>query len=137
MRVVVAGVVIAGSVLMAIGLPSVGAQEDAASKPEFYTTKVQPILETNCYKCHAGMFHRGGLNLKTREAMLQGGHHGAAVVPGDTSKSLLVKVIRHEGPANDPMDMPPHKPKLSDADIATVEQWVKAGAVMPADASKP
>ena len=24
-------------------------------------------------------------------------------------------------------------PKLSDADIATIEQWVKAGAVMPDD----
>jgi mono/diheme cytochrome c family protein len=31
------------------------------------------------------------------------------------------------------MPMPAKAPKLSDADIATIEQWVKAGAVMPDD----
>jgi cytochrome c551/c552 len=31
------------------------------------------------------------------------------------------------------MPMPPKQPKLSDADIATVERWVKAGALMPED----
>jgi cytochrome c551/c552 len=44
----------------------------------------------------------------------------------------MVKLIRHEGPAKDPKPMPP-KGKLSDADIATVERWIRAGAVMPAD----
>jgi hypothetical protein len=29
--------------------------------------------------------------------------------------------------------MPPKSPKISDEDIATIEQWVKAGAVMPND----
>ena len=32
------------------------------------------------------------------------------------------------------MNMPPNKPKLSDADIQVVAEWIKAGAVMPADA---
>ena len=46
--------------------------------------------------------------------------------------------MRHEGPADDPMNMPPApRPKVSDADIATVEQWVKAGAIMPLDVPKP
>jgi mono/diheme cytochrome c family protein len=31
------------------------------------------------------------------------------------------------------MPMPAKAPKLSDADIATIEQWIKAGAVMPND----
>jgi mono/diheme cytochrome c family protein len=126
----------AGFGIVAIGLISlklgqVGAQEDA-SKPEFYTTKVKPIFETNCGRCHLGTNHRGGLNLDTRDAMLKGGHDGAVIVPGDPGKSLLVKLIRHEGPADDPMPMPPPpKEKISDADIATVTAWVKAGAVMP------
>ena len=68
--------------------------------------------------------------------MLKGGHDGAVIVPGDASKSLLVRLIRHEGPKDDPMPMPPNKPKISDADIAVVTQWVNAGAVMP-EASKP
>ena len=31
------------------------------------------------------------------------------------------------------MPMPAKAPKMSDADIATIEQWVKTGAVMPDD----
>ena len=55
------------------------------------------------------------------------------IVPGNPANSLLVKLIRHEGPANDAKPMPPKSPKISGADIATIEQWVKAGAVMPDD----
>lgn len=110
----------------------VDAQENPA-QPAYYTEKVLPVLQANCYRCHGGTNHRGGLNMDTREALLKGGHHGPAVVPGDPSKSWMVTLIRHEGPADDPMNMPPApKPKLSDADIAVVENWIKAGAVMPA-----
>jgi cytochrome c len=116
--------------LISFQLSIVAAQDDA-SKPEFYTTKVKPILQTNCGNCHLGTNRRGGLSLHTRESMLKGGHDGAVLVPGDASKSLLVRLIRHEGPANDPMPMPPKKPKISDQDIVTITAWVRAGAVMP------
>lgn len=121
--------VVAGSFTF---LSPVQGREDPAAKPEYYTAHVKPILDANCGRCHEGVNHRGGFNMDTRELMLKGGHHGAAVVPGDPKASLLVKLIRHEGPADDPMNMPPNKDKLTDADIAVVEQWVKAGAVMPA-----
>lgn len=104
----------------------------APNSAEFYTQRVQPILKDNCYRCHGGFNHRGGLSLATRAGMLRGGHDGTVLVPGDAAKSLLVRLIRHEGPANDPMPMPP-KSKISDADIATIMQWVQAGAVMPPD----
>jgi hypothetical protein len=77
--------------------------------------------------------HKGGLSLATKASTLKGGRDGVVIVPGDPANSLLVKLIRHEGPASDPMPMPQKAAKLSDADIATVEQWVKAGAVMPDD----
>lgn len=105
------------------------AQPNPAS-PEFYTTQVKPIFQANCAKCHLDGNHRGGLNMDTRENMLKGGRDGSVLVPGDPANSLLIKLIRHEGPADDPMPMPPHS-KISDADIATVTQWVKAGAIMP------
>ena len=102
------------------------------SQPAFYTESVQPIFQANCARCHAGANHRGGLNIDTRESLLKGGHHGPAIVPGHPEQSLMVKLIRHEGPTDDPMNMPPDpKPKISDADIATVETWIKAGAAMP------
>lgn len=121
--------------LISLKLGVVGAQEDA-SKPEYFTAKVKPVLDANCARCHGGLNHRGGLNLDTRAGMLKGGHDGAVIVPGDAPKSLLVKLIRHEGPKDDPMPMPPNKPKISDADIVVITEWVNAGAVMPA-ASKP
>jgi hypothetical protein len=68
--------------------------------------------------------------------MMKGGRNGVVLVPGDPARSLLVRLIRHEGPKNDPMPMPSKGKKLSDADIAVVERWVKAGAIMPADVPK-
>ena len=136
MRGVFAGCAIVAIGLISFKLGTVGAQDDP-SRPAYYTTKVKPIFDANCARCHGGANHRGGLNIDTREAMLKGGHDGSVLVPGDPSKSLLVKLIRHEGPADDPMPMPPNKPKISDADIAVVEAWVKAGAVMPPAPAQP
>jgi mono/diheme cytochrome c family protein len=124
---VVAAAAMAGSELRPVGA------EDAANKPAFYTEKVRPILQTNCGKCHFDMNHKGGLSLQTKASTLKGGRDGVVIVPGDPASSLLVKLIRHEGPPDDPKPMPPKSPKISDADIATIEQWVKAGAVMPND----
>lgn len=107
------------------------AQQPEAAKPEYFTAHVKPIFDANCARCHGGMNHRGGLNMGTRELMLKGGHHGPGVVPGDTANSWIIKLIRHEGPKDDPMEMPRKGEKLSDSDIAIVEQWVKAGAIMP------
>jgi len=98
----------------------------------FYTQRVQPILTENCYRCHGGLNHRGGLSMATRAGLLRGGHDGAVIVPGNAEQSLLIHLVRHEGPANDPMPMPP-KSKISDADIATLAQWIQAGAIMPPD----
>ena len=120
------GVVAAASGLMGAAVQGGG----EAAKPAYYTAQVKPILDANCARCHGGENHRGGLNMDTRESLLKGGHHGPAIVPGDGAKSMMVKLIRHEGPADDPMDMPPKKDKLSDADIAVVTKWINAGAVM-------
>lgn len=106
-----------------------------AATPQFYTDYVLRIFQANCYRCHSGMNHRGGLQLDTREHILRGGKDGAVIVPGHPEQSLLVKLIRHEGPGREPMPMPP-KGKLSDADIATVTRWIEAGALMPGDEAR-
>lgn len=112
---------------------SPGHESDPAASPQFYTDHVQPIFASNCYRCHAGMNHRGGLQLDSRASILKGGKAGPVIVPGHPEDSLLIKLIRHEGPPDDPRPMPP-KAKLSDADIATLAAWIKAGAVIPPDA---
>jgi cytochrome c len=106
--------------------------QDAAS-PEFYTAQVLPILQKNCYTCHAGATHRGGLAIDTHDALMKGGNDGPVVVPGDPDKSLLIQLVGPHGMlAGMPVTMPPGtRTKLTDAEIATLTQWVKAGAVMP------
>lgn len=137
MRRVMVGAGVAILCVAGWGMQTVGAQDDAA-KPEYFTSKVQPVFEANCYRCHGGMNHRGGLSMQTRAGLMKGGHDGAVVIPGDPAKSLLLRLMQHEGPADDPMPMPPPpRPKLSDADIAVVERWIRAGAVMPEDQPKP
>jgi cytochrome c len=103
-----------------------------AENLQLYITRVQPILQASCYRCHGGINHRGGLSIQTRAGMLRGGHDGTVLVPGDPEDSLLVKLMRHQGPANDPMPMPPlPRPKVPDADIDVVAKWVRGGAMMP------
>lgn len=126
--------VAAGAAAVAIfsSLPTVSAQ-DAPNSPAFYTEKVRPILMTNCGKCHFDMNHKGGLAMGSKASLMKGGRDGVVIVPGDPANSMLLKLIKHEGPPEDPKPMPPKAPKLSNADIAVVEQWIKAGAVMPND----
>lgn len=107
--------------------------DDEAGRPDFYMTKVRPIFQSNCFRCHAGMNRRGGLSMSTRAGLMKGGRDGVVIVPGDPAKSLLMKGIRFEGPAK-PMPPPAKGNKLSAPDIATIERWIRAGAVMPADA---
>ncbi len=63
------------------------------------------------------------LSMSTRETLLAGGKRGPVVVPGKPAESRLLKAIKHE---ND-LQMPPGR-KLADADIATLEAWIAAGA---------
>ena len=85
------------------------------------------VLEAHCVKCHGGEKTQGGLDLVTREALLRGGESGADVVPGKPDASLLIRQVRHE---EDP-HMPHKKPKLPDAAIAQLTEWVKAGVPYP------
>ncbi|WP_160115114.1 c-type cytochrome domain-containing protein [Bryocella elongata] len=99
--------------------------------PAYYTEVVQPILRENCYRCHGGMNHKGDLRLDSPEAILHGGKRGVDVVPGHPESSLLITLIRHEQKSDPPGPMPP-KSKLTEAEIAAVTAWIRAGAKMPA-----
>jgi len=112
--------------------PIPGSTNDPTS-PEFYTGHVKPIFQKHCFRCHGGINHRGDLNMSTHAGLFRGGHDGQVLIPGDPDASLLVKLIRHEGTTKVPGPMPSKSSKLSEADIATVERWVRAGAIMLPD----
>lgn len=123
------GLAAASSALLAatvlVSVHGVVLAQQAAPAPDtvdFYTQRVQPILDDKCYSCHQDS-QSGGLRLDTYSAMLKGGKHGASIVPGDPEASLLVQAIRRTSE----LKMPP-KHALDDSEIATLVAWVKAGA---------
>jgi mono/diheme cytochrome c family protein len=119
------------AVLSLLAIGSLPAQTSNAADPDFFETKVRPVLANNCFACHAesGL---GGLRLDSEEAMKKGGMRGSDVVPGDPAKSLLISAVKQ----TDPGLKMPLGGKLSDAEIAVLEAWVKAGAVWPKNAAK-
>ncbi len=106
---------------------SLGAQASADPEgAEFFETKIQPIFQEHCYKCHShGEKIKGGLVVDSHDGLLTGGDTGPAVVAGDPEKSLLIEAIRYE---NQDLQMPPKGKKLTDSQIALVTEWVKRGA---------
>lgn len=85
---------------------------------------VLPVFESNCARCHSGEKPKADLRLSSPETLLQGGISGAAIVPGKSGESLLVKHILGQGGE---MRMPPDKP-LSEAQIKTIKDWIDGGA---------
>jgi Planctomycete cytochrome C len=77
-----------------------GPQGEAAPTAEaeaFFDSKVRPVLDGTCFRCH-GEKVRGSLRLESRAALVRGGDHGPAVVPGDAEKSLLIQAVRYAHP---------------------------------------
>ena len=103
-----------------------GAQTVNAGTPEFFETRIRPILANNCFGCHTNS-QLGGLRLDTLEAMKKGGKRGPSVVVGDPEKSLLITAVRQNGELKMPFGS-----KLKVQEIADLEAWVKAGAAWPA-----
>jgi mono/diheme cytochrome c family protein len=106
-----------------------GAVALSADDQHFFEDQVRPILEQSCFECHSHQSGKmkNGLTLDSRDGWVNGGDAGPALIPGDPDKSLLIKAIRRTDPN---LEMPPKK-KLSDGEIAILEQWVKRGAPDP------
>ena len=100
---------------------SAAAADPVAQKLSF-EQDVRPILKAYCLDCHGGDEKLSGqLDLRLRRFIVKGGETGAAIVPGDAAKSLLLKRVRSE-------EMPPGEKKLPPELIAILEQWIAGGA---------
>jgi len=96
---------------------------------EFFEKRIRPLLAEQCYECHSATAKKlkGGLHLDTRDGWAKGGDSGPAVVPGAPDRSLLIQAVRWADPDT---QMPP-KNKLTAAQIAALEEWVRLGAPDP------
>lgn len=94
--------------------------------PDQLARQAQAVLKTHCYRCHGqdGTIE-GGLNYVTDLGKLVA---RKKIIPGDPSGSRLFKRIE-----DGTMPPPDEKPRLTDADIATLKRWIAAGAAVVAN----
>jgi hypothetical protein len=83
------------------------------------------ILKTQCVACHNPANRQGGLDVSTRERLLQGGDRGPGIVAGDPAASAVIQRVRQTVQPAMPMGGKP----LDAGSIAILEAWIKGGAV--------
>lgn len=104
-------------------LAAFGALDESA-----FTGSVKPVLDARCVKCHTGTSAQAGLDLSSAAKLLAGGRSGPAVVPGDSSRSLLIEKIVSKS-------MPPGGPALTDTEIQALRTWIDRGTETAANTS--
>ncbi len=123
----IAVLALAASVGAGVAAPA-RAQEFPTADLDHFESKIRPVLAERCYACHGANPERiqAGLALVDAAGLQAGGDSGAAVVPGAPDESLLIDVIRYDGP----IKMPPDG-RLPAVVVADFERWVARGAVDP------
>lgn len=91
-----------------------------------YNRDIRPIVNNKCIACHGGVKKSGGFSLLFEEEALAVNESGErAIVPGNTSKSELLKLIRHHDPE---LRMPLESEPLSEEEIDLFTNWINQGA---------
>jgi Protein of unknown function (DUF1549)/Protein of unknown function (DUF1553)/Planctomycete cytochrome C len=100
-----------------------------------YQQDVHTVLAARCLSCHSAERRSGGLSLAGYADALDGGRGGAAIRPGDATRSLLMMRITGEVAPQ----MPLGRPALSAGEMATIRRWIDEGAreSITAAAAKP
>jgi mono/diheme cytochrome c family protein len=107
-----------------------GAQIAGGTEASFlWSSKVQPILDVNCVKCHGPLQQKGGLELDSIDMLMKGGDDGAVLVPGKPEESRLYRNLA----SNADPHMPPKK-QLGEADRKTIHEWISAMSEAEANA---
>lgn len=97
------------------------AGDDPPADPPDFKTKVLPIFEAKCIRCHGPNRRGGRLDMQTVEALLKGGVSGPAIKPGNAAKSLMIEMIHYN-------EMPPKKesPRVSKEELELLRAWVNS-----------
>ncbi|MCE9552861.1 MAG: DUF1553 domain-containing protein [Planctomycetes bacterium] len=106
-------------------LPLVSASATAAEPIPQYNHDIRPILADNCFACHGpdSAARKADLRLDKREAAVE----MKAIVPGKPDESeLLSRIASHD--ADEQMPPPATKKKVTPQQLATLKQWIAAGA---------
>ncbi|NRB45691.1 MAG: hypothetical protein HRU47_12820, partial [Verrucomicrobiales bacterium] len=103
--------------------PSLIAVAKAADKKFNYDEHIRPIFADRCLNCHNPDKAKGGLDLTTYTAAMQGGSSGEIVSSGNPGSSRLFLSASH---AEEPK-MPPKGEKLSQERLDLISSWISGG----------
>jgi hypothetical protein len=97
---------------------------DAAPLPaaDLWRTRVEPLLERHCFKCHGGVQQKADLDLRSLDTILRGGENGPAIMPGRPERSHLYQFVQPGADPHMPLD---EKKQLSGEDIALLKTWIQ------------
>jgi len=122
------------SALLCLTAPTGQAGEFSPEQLQTFENKVRPLLSGYCYACHGPEKQNNGLRLDSRAAILRGSDYGQVVTAGQPDASKLIQAVRHvEGVE----PMPKKAPKLPDASIAILTEWVQQGLPWPEETAPP
>jgi Protein of unknown function (DUF1549)/Protein of unknown function (DUF1553)/Planctomycete cytochrome C len=93
-----------------------------------FNRDIRPIFTKHCTACHGGVKAAGGLSFVSKDGAMALGKSGEhAIIPGDVSKSEILRRIRSTDP-EEVMPQPKHGPPLKKAEADLIEQWIREGA---------
>jgi len=94
-----------------------------------FNREIRPILSEACFRCHGPDRHarQAELRLDTRAGAVQQTDGRAAIVPGNTKLSEMVKRITSTDPEQR-MPPPSADHQLTPAQIALLTRWIEQGA---------
>jgi WD40 repeat protein len=96
--------------------------------PILYDKEIEPILVNKCAFCHSDNIKEGKFDMGCYEALMKGGKRGAAIVPGKSGESLLVKLA---GKTQKPAMPPKNEEPLTPEELALIKLWIDQGAKPP------
>jgi WD40 repeat protein len=109
--------------------PSLSIAELKRSSTVDFEKEILPILKNNCLACHNQTKAKADFVLETPQTILKGGESGPAIIPGNSSESLLFKLASHQDkPVMPPKDNKVNASDLTPEQLGLVKLWIDQGA---------
>ncbi|MGZ3689352.1 MAG: c-type cytochrome domain-containing protein [Bdellovibrionota bacterium] len=99
-----------------------GVSSRAALTPTFSSITAN-IFQSKCLSCHSGAQAQAGVQLESYAAIMNAPetHHHEIVTPRDAENSHIYEAVKAG-------EMPPGGPKLTDAELQAIHDWIQGGA---------
>lgn len=133
-----------GIVVLMVGVPlaalltaSSGNSRQQSGGVVSYAKDVVPVIRKYCLPCHAEESRNSSeLSLDTYALMMQGGKHGAPVVPAKPDESILIQKLLPDPPFGDTMPLKKRRRnaggvevKMTTEEIDLLKAWIRQGAM--------